>query len=36
MPNIKELHGTKDCDVFAIIAYAYHAVLEDDVSTIRR
>ena len=32
VPN-KQQHGTKDCSVFAI-AYAYHASLGDDLTTI--
>ena len=33
VPNIKQQHGTTDCGAFAI-AYAYHASLGDDLSTI--
>ena len=33
VPNIKQQHGTKGCGVL-VIAYAYHAALGDNVSTI--
>ena len=34
VPNIKQQDGTKDCSGVFAIAYAYHASLGDDLSTI--